>query len=66
MSTIAEVFGALEVAVLLVGLLVILFAQEMAKLMGFAVIARGTVMVAVLFLAVSFFHDHVHVSIGGH
>lgn len=59
MSTIAEVFLGLEAAVLLVGLLYMVFAQEIVKLVGLWLWFVGTPVVFVLFLIVSFIHDHL-------
>lgn len=60
METLGIVYGSLEALVLLVGLLYLVFAPEIAKLVGLAVWTYGTVVLFVLFLLTVFVHDHVH------
>ncbi|TAK97376.1 MAG: hypothetical protein EPO08_21375 [Rhodospirillaceae bacterium] len=63
MSGILEVFACVEAAVLVVGLLCVIFMQEIAKLVGLAVWTYGTLVVVVLFLLTTFAHDHIHLGV---
>lgn len=64
MTTILEVFGCIEIVILLFGFLSLLWWKEMESLLSLAVIIYGSGINALAFLVAIAVHDHVHISIG--
>lgn len=59
MITIVEVFGCIELAIIVFGI-ALTFLPEMASLIGCAVLAYGTGINALAFLVTTVVHDHIH------
>ena len=66
MTTILEVFGGIELAVLLFGFLSLLWWREMESLLSLAVLVYGTGITILAFLVTIVVNDHVHISFSAH